>query len=53
MEQTAQIIRLQDENDLLRRALRDIAHADPIPTYPQAFGWCKRVARDALNSPTN
>ncbi len=49
MDQTAQVIRLQDENDLLRRALRDIAHAEPIPTPPQAFEWCKRVATEALN----
>ena len=49
MDQTAQVMRLQDENDLLRRALRDIAHAEPIPTPQQAFEWCRRVATEALN----
>lgn len=49
MDQTAQVMRLQDENSTLRQALRDIAQAEPIPTTSQAFDWCKRVAAEALN----
>lgn len=50
MDQTAKIIRLQDENATLRQALRDIAQAEPIPTPLQAVAWCKRAASEALNS---
>jgi hypothetical protein len=50
MDQTAQVMRLQDENHTLRQALRDIAQAEPIPNTSGAFLWCKRVASEALNS---
>ncbi len=53
MDQTHHVIRLQDENSTLRQALRDIAHAEPIPSTIQAFEWCKRVATEALNSTPN
>ncbi len=51
MDQTAKIMRLEDEAHNLRQALRDIAQAEPIPTPVQAFEWCKRVATEALQTP--
>jgi hypothetical protein len=35
----------------LRAALQDIAESEPIPTFAEAWKWCKEIAQAALTCP--